>query len=249
MFDLDAVRSRLPACWRLTWHDRVSSTNDLAAAAAASGAPEGTLIGADEQDAGRGRWGRGWESEAGRSLLFSLVARPPDGVLVVWLGPAAALSVVRAARDLGAGAVAFRWPNDVVCSAGKVAGLLVEQSGDAFVVGIGVNVIGSAWEVAAGVTAATLESLGVSTSREDLLVSILDHLSALYDLLTLGDTAALLAATSSVDALAGRAVVLAAQGAEVEGRYAGLDDRARLLLDTSAGRMTFSAGEVTRVVA
>jgi BirA family biotin operon repressor/biotin-[acetyl-CoA-carboxylase] ligase len=159
------------------------------------------------------------------------------------------LSVVRAACDLGADTVAFRWPNDVVCPAGKVAGLLIEQSGDAFVVGIGVNVSGPAWEVAPGVTAATLECLGCASSREDLLVSILDHLSALYDLLTAGDAAALLAARSSVDALTGRGLTIAAQGAEVEGRYAGMDDSARLLLDTTAGRMTFSAGEVTRVVA
>jgi BirA family biotin operon repressor/biotin-[acetyl-CoA-carboxylase] ligase len=248
MFDLDAICSRLPSRFSLAWHDRVSSTNDLAAAAAAEGAPDGTVIGAEVQEAGRGRWGRTWSAEPGRALLFSLVTRPLAEAPVVWLGPAAALSVVHATRDHGADAVGFRWPNDVVSGSDKVAGVLIEQAGDAYVVGIGVNVSGPAWDVAPGVTAATLESLGAAVSREDLLVSILNHLSPLCDLLVSADATALLAATSSVDALAGRSLAIAAQGTEVEGRYAGMDERARLLLDTAAGRMAFSAGEVTRVV-
>jgi BirA family biotin operon repressor/biotin-[acetyl-CoA-carboxylase] ligase len=249
MLDLDVLRSRLPSCWRLTWHDRVSSTNDLAAAAALLGAPEGTVIGAESQAAGRGRWGRTWVDDPGRSLLFSVVARPPGGAPIAWLGPVAALAAVRAGRDLGAAPLAFRWPNDVVCPLGKVAGVLVEQAGDAFVVGLGVNALGPAGEIAPGVPVATVESAGADAlSREVLLVSLLDHLAALYAFLIAADAPSLLSAVASADALPGRRITIAAQGTEVEGRYLGMDEKARLILETDCGRMTFPAGEVTHVV-
>jgi BirA family biotin operon repressor/biotin-[acetyl-CoA-carboxylase] ligase len=127
---------------RIAVWDRVASTNDIAArAAATSAANEGLVVLAERQTAGRGRRGRSWDGAAGRSILMSVVLRPPTGLGdVAWLtalGAVAAAEVVEAA-GVGAGRVRIKWPNDVYVGERKVAGVLVERGAGA-VVGIGLN--------------------------------------------------------------------------------------------------------------
>ena len=127
-------------------HARLGSTNDEAHRLADEGAPHGALVLAEEQSQGRGRRGRQWVTPAGRALALSLVLRPP-------LAPArapelqlvAAIATCEAARALGAGKAAIKWPNDIECGGTKLAGLLAElraQGEDLqhVVLGIGVNV-------------------------------------------------------------------------------------------------------------
>jgi len=124
------------------------STNDLArewASDAGDSAPDGAMVTADYQTAGRGRRGRVWQSGAGENALMSVVLRPPYGVADAWrLGFVAALAVSDVVMDLGASA-ALKWPNDVLIEGRKVSGILVEAvalaSGEwAAIVGVGVNV-------------------------------------------------------------------------------------------------------------
>jgi BirA family transcriptional regulator, biotin operon repressor / biotin---[acetyl-CoA-carboxylase] ligase len=142
--------AELAALWALPEvrvHTRVGSTSDLARALAEHGAAAGTLVLADEQTAGRGRAGRGWSSAAGLGLWLSAVLRPAalphPGALPLLLG----LRIAQALdRWVAPATVGIKWPNDLILSGRKVAGLLCEGvwsgAGPAFVVaGIGVNVL------------------------------------------------------------------------------------------------------------
>jgi BirA family biotin operon repressor/biotin-[acetyl-CoA-carboxylase] ligase len=108
-------------------------------------APEGAVVVADDQSAGRGRWDREWLSSPGSSLLFSLVLRPAWetdrlGLLTV----AAGLACAEGLSEVTGIEARLKWPNDIMLSSRKVGGVLIETrvSGhrvDAVVVGIGVN--------------------------------------------------------------------------------------------------------------
>jgi BirA family transcriptional regulator, biotin operon repressor / biotin---[acetyl-CoA-carboxylase] ligase len=125
------------------WSAEATSTNELAVQAALDGAPEGHLVLADRQTAGRGRLRRPWIAPPGTSLLLSLVLRPvvlveqrPLLPLLTGLALAEAL-----APSVPGAQVALKWPNDVLVDGRKVAGILVESAGaEAVVVGVGVNV-------------------------------------------------------------------------------------------------------------
>lgn len=124
---------------------RVRSTNDLARAAAEAGVPEGLLVVADEQEAGRGRRGRVWQAPAGGAILASLLLRPQTPLTegfapTMLLG----LAIMRAAQAWGVPA-GLKWPNDVLVGGRKLAGILAEgttRAGflDFVVMGFGVNV-------------------------------------------------------------------------------------------------------------
>ena len=122
------------------------STSSEIVRLALNGAPEGTLVTADSQTAGKGRRGRSWEAEAGTSLLFSLLLRPnlvPDAAPQITL--LMAMAVTRVIREWIGLEAKIKWPNDVVVNAKKVCGILTEmqlKNGgiDYVVVGTGVNV-------------------------------------------------------------------------------------------------------------
>ena len=124
----------------------VGSTNDVARELASSGAPEGTLVIANEQTAGRGRMGRQWLAPPDTSLLLSIILRPCLPVeqshrLVMACG----LAVAEACGALTGLLVQVKWPNDLQLNGKKLAGILAESavSGDELewvVVGIGLNV-------------------------------------------------------------------------------------------------------------
>lgn len=142
---------RLPAAFRLVALDTVTSTSDEAKRLARLGedaTPEGTLVWAAEQTAGRGRRGRSWHSPPG-NLYCSLVLRPEcQAGAAASLGFVAALAVYDAIGSVVEGALAawLKWPNDVMMHGGKVAGVLLEaETGaggapDWVVVGVGVNI-------------------------------------------------------------------------------------------------------------
>jgi len=128
------------------YFSQIGSSNDLALAWAADGAPDLSLIYADEQTTGRGRMGRSWFTPPGSALAFSLILRPEGGErenigLFSGLG---ALALVGVLKKRGITAQ-IKWPNDVLINRRKVAGILVETvwmgaEADSVVLGMGVNV-------------------------------------------------------------------------------------------------------------
>ena len=134
--------------------ESTGSTNADLLARAAQGAPEGLVMTAEEQVAGRGRLGRSWVSPPRSALMFSLLLRPHQvpAARRGWLPLLAGVAVAEAVNAaIGAG-VRLKWPNDILApgpgSAGdpaapgeaKLAGILAEASGTAVVVGVGLNV-------------------------------------------------------------------------------------------------------------
>ncbi len=138
---LEAARSPV----RLQVADEVESTSTRLLEMAGAGAPSGTCLAAEWQSAARGRRGRTWVASVGGSLTFSLLWRFERGAgHLGGLSLAAGLAVARALRACGVERAQVKWPNDVVIDFRKLAGILVETSGEmqgpsVAVVGVGVN--------------------------------------------------------------------------------------------------------------
>jgi len=120
---------------------RTTSTNDVARRLDAQGAPEGTIVLADYQSRGRGRFRRKWAARPGDALLMTVLLRPDRGAalagLVTIMGAVAVASAVRSLYSIRA---CIRWPNDVMIGDRKTAGVLVERdTASALLLGIGVN--------------------------------------------------------------------------------------------------------------
>ncbi|HZV91304.1 MAG TPA: biotin--[acetyl-CoA-carboxylase] ligase, partial [Candidatus Nitrosocosmicus sp.] len=104
-------------------HASLGSTNDEALRRAMEGAPEGVVVLADVQTAGRGRQGRGWNDVPGASLAFSVVLRPALPLpRLPLLALAMACSVAEAAEALTGSTYDVKWPNDVLFEGRKVCG-------------------------------------------------------------------------------------------------------------------------------
>jgi len=164
------------------------STNaDLLARAADPGSPEGQVLVAEEQTAGRGRLGRSWSSEPGASLTFSVLLRPATvpAARRGWLTLLTGVAVASAVRSTGCVDAVLKWPNDVLAGDRKLAGILAEQTpdGSAVVIGTGLNVATAPSELpvsAAGLAATSLRAEGATVSREDLLLDVLTQLERWY---------------------------------------------------------------------
>ena len=163
------------------FYSATASTNSVALEWATAGAPEGALVVADHQTAGRGRRGRSWLSPPGSSLSFSLVLRPPvDAARLGLLSTALGVACAQAVVSLAGIPARIKWPNDVTVDDRKLGGILGEivptERGLAAVVGLGLNVHGS---TSALEFRLTLEEVAArSVDRFALLVALLRHLDA-----------------------------------------------------------------------
>jgi BirA family biotin operon repressor/biotin-[acetyl-CoA-carboxylase] ligase len=126
----------------------------------------GRIVGAEEQTAGMGRHGRKWISEAGAGLYVSMVlAAKPVPVIMLSLGLATR-------KAIGCGDI--RWPNDVLLNGKKCAGVLAQLEGDMIIAGIGINVSQTEFPDDLETPATSLLLEGVTVSREDLLVALVE---------------------------------------------------------------------------
>lgn len=231
------------------WSAETGSTNDDAVSAARDGAPEGLVIGADVQRAGRGRRGRPWQTNPGDALLFSIVLRPAVPATDVGVIPVvAAVAVAEAIGD----DVRIIWPNDLVVDGRKVCGILCELAADEsgvswVVVGIGVNVRGVPTLTDARWTPGALADGTRAPRRADLLVAILQAFSARYSEWREHGPAAALGAFAARDELAGRGLTAQVGDHEIVGTASGLDEAGHLRVVTATGEVALASGEVTRV--
>lgn len=147
-FDLARAWKHLPGrAAPLTYVPGVSSTQDLARHLAARGWPDGTVVVADYQFAGRGRQGRSWWAPRGTALLFSLLTRPAlHARRASQLTMAAAVAAAEGLESLGCKDVAVKWPNDLYVQGRKIGGILLETQISAnapevelAIVGVGIN--------------------------------------------------------------------------------------------------------------
>jgi len=251
-FDLDAVEARLQTRFvgrRIDYRASTESTMNVARTEAEGGAPEGTVVLAEEQTAGRGRFGRAWVSPAGKNLYLTLIMRPALHRLRP-LSVVTPLAVCLAVEETAGLAPRIKWPNDVLINGRKLSGILIEselsgQSVKYALVGPGVNVnfdIGELSEIGDIATSIKRE-LGRETSREELLASLLNHFESTYK--RSSSTEILDGWRSRLDTL-GRHIRVTFGDQSLEGIAEDVDADGSLLLRTADGSlMTVDAGEVT----
>ena len=231
----------------------IDSTNDEAMRLAEAGAAEGTLVVARAQSAGRGRRGRTWVSPPG-NLYCSLVLRPACAVAAAaQLGFAAALAIADSASHVlprGA-AVSCKWPNDVLVGGQKLAGILLQSRAggggsalDWLVLGIGVNL--ASHPAGTEYPATSLAAAGAAEVTPEMFLPILaERLLAWFAAWRApAGFAALRDAWLARAQGLGGPIRVRLPSAEIEGRFAGLDDEGRLVLDGPEGRRRIAAAEI-----
>jgi BirA family transcriptional regulator, biotin operon repressor / biotin---[acetyl-CoA-carboxylase] ligase len=232
------------------------STNEDLIAAAKDGAAEGRVLVAERQTKGRGRLGRSWQSEPGGALTFSVLLRPagvPPSARG-WLPLLAGVAVTAGIRAQTGLDVSLKWPNDVLSDTGKLAGILAEQTGDAIVVGTGLNVSARPDDLPHA-TATSLVELGAAgVDREELLAAILREFEHWYRRWADGDSPGdAVASGLRAEYLRGCATVgkqvrvELPGGAVVSGRACDIDGAGRLLVAADDTVTPVSAGDVVHV--
>jgi BirA family biotin operon repressor/biotin-[acetyl-CoA-carboxylase] ligase len=247
---------------RVIYFPVASSTNDLAAGLAERGTPDGTLVLAGQQTAGRGRGGHAWYSPAHSGLYLSVVLEQRDGFAPDWIQALTLATGVAMAEGLHAASglpVVIKWPNDLVMApagtvrgARKLAGILAEARGDGsglshVVVGIGVNVGAASWpaDISARVTSLE-EELGRPVDTGLALGLILGRLGTWVRRLRDGHASAVRARWQQLAVGAtGATVEIAQADGPRRGITCGIDAGGALLVRSGAGTERVIAGEVT----
>ena len=165
--------------------DSVSSTNDVALQMA--DAPEGTVIVAGEQTAGKGRLGRKWSSPPGEGLYLSIILRPPLPYNKLWqMAFVVSLAACEAIRRVSGLDARIKWPNDILVGGRKICGILIETRGHgdaetrgSAIVGIGINVNNQSFSPDLNATSLAIE-LSRAISMADVENALLACLDARY---------------------------------------------------------------------
>ena len=228
--------------------ERTDSTNTQLLARAASGGLHGLVLATELQTSGRGRLGRRWQARLGSGLTFSLLWRFERGLSqLAGLSLAVGVALARALRRLGA-PVALKWPNDVLLNERKLAGILIELSGDALgptavVIGIGMNV-SEPGDVDQPV--ACLADAGVQLTRSALLAELLNELHLVLGNFDRNGFVPLREEWMGLSAHQDAPVCLRfSHGEPVEGVVRGVADSGALMVETTEGMKIYHAGEVS----
>jgi BirA family biotin operon repressor/biotin-[acetyl-CoA-carboxylase] ligase len=233
------------------------STNLVAAERAREGAPDGLVVVADHQTAGRGRLYRTWETPAGSAVTFSMLLRPQSPTRAwPWLPLLAGYAVDKALKGHGLDA-GVKWPNDVLVGDKKVAGVLVERietpDGPAAVVGVGINTGLTADELPVPAATSLELETGQPVDRTDVLIEVLNALREAYTAWEAGEDAGgqrLAESYSAACLTVGRDVhVELPDGSVLEGRAVEIDPGGRLVVEGPGGRTPVAAGDVVHVKA
>ena len=238
MIDIERVRSQLPD-HEIYWHPTLGSTMTEASRLAAAGCESGTIVGAEEQTAGQGRYGRVWHSEPGAGLYVSIILRnpfPADALPVVTLALGLATSeAILKATDVSCD---LRWPNDVLIQSRKCAGILTQLEGSAIIAGIGINVNHAAFPDELSAIATSLRmATGRVHSRERLLVELVSSVTSFCSLLEKEGREPILAMFSRASSFVyGRRVYVDQGDAMLHGTTAGLNPSGFLVLRGDDGK-------------
>jgi len=252
-FYLHEIRRRLGTEWlggELRSYGSVRSTNELARAFAADGAAHGTVILAEEQEEGRGRAGRVWYSPGRCGIYASLILRPETPIeSVATFQIATAVAVAHTAMKLTGKLARLRWPNDVMMSRGKVAGILAEVlDGGTWIVGIGLNVGHETSDFPAELqeeASSLAMETGHGLSRLPVLPTLLSTLEEWYDRLFAGCAEEIADAWRPLSMLLGQEVVLFRGERKTEGTVKDLSPVDGILIRHAAGEEWIPAEHVT----
>jgi BirA family biotin operon repressor/biotin-[acetyl-CoA-carboxylase] ligase len=218
--------------WTLHNTRQLASTNSAAARL-----PAWHAVRADVQTAGRGRTGRSWVSDEGGLWLSAVL--PCPGAAAHWsvLPLAAGWAIIGALKELGAGGLRLRWPNDIMVGRRKLAGLLVERyTTDTAVVGIGLNIANSPESIDRGLAGQSARLVDLVSSRcdlDDVAHVILRSIRRAHSLV-LESKFPIIASELNKHWAGGRLVAITLHGHAhpFSGLFAGIDDTGRLQITT-----------------
>lgn len=230
----------------------VDSTNTYLLEVARKENRSGIVCLSEQQRSGRGRRGRSWISPFGGNLYLSFLWRFPFGASqVTGLSLAIAVAVVRALREIGYQSVGVKWPNDIVVSNRKLAGILLEMTGEAsgpcsIVMGIGMNVKPNASMAIIDQPWTDLESeLGRPVERNDLAARLINCLCEVVEQFERDGLSPFLEEWKNLDVYQGENVELQLPGTRVQGVVRGIDDTGALLLEHDGEVRPYQSGEVS----
>ena len=233
-------------------HETGSTNADLVAAAR-RGAPDGTVLVADHQTAGRGRQGRTWTAPPGSGLLCSILFRPGPAPILAGATWAVALAARLACHEVAGVTPELKWPNDLVVGPRKLAGVLAEtvvEAGavTAVVVGIGLNLEWTSPPPDVAERAITLsDAAGRPVARDVVLPVFLGALGPLSGEWR-DDPIRLRSRYRRALATLGRAVRVELVDREVTGRATDISDDGALVVEDGAGtRHVLRAGDVVHL--
>lgn len=234
--------------------DSAPSSNTLLLQRAVQGASSGSVVAVEWQSGGRGRLGRVWHSGLGNALTFSLLWRFERGLSALsGLSLAAGVALMRALRALDVKDVHLKWPNDVLGTQGKLAGILVEAQGDmlgpsAVVIGIGMNLsLPHTVSRHIGQPVANLADMtAVLPERNRLLAVLLREIHGVLQEFAAHGFAALRMEWENCHAWHNQPVHLQLpDGGSVDGVARGVTEEGALQLETKQGMLRFNVGEIS----
>ncbi|RJR31800.1 MAG: biotin--[acetyl-CoA-carboxylase] ligase [Candidatus Latescibacterota bacterium] len=225
--------------------DAAGSSNAVAASAAAGGARAGTLFLVEEQTGGKGRKGREWRSVKGKSLTMSLLLRPRrrDEALTAVFALAVARALDRFARP-----PALKWPNDVFLAGRKLGGILAETTGEAVVIGLGLNVNEEAADFTgdlAGAATSLRAAEGRRFDRGAVLCRILESFEALHDEFERGGFGPLRGEVEKRLLHIGKAVTIESGASRHAGVFLGVTGDGYARVDVGGAERVFPSGDLT----
>ena len=241
--------------YQFVYYDSIDSTNSEAKRLHHQGSPEGTVVVARTQTAGRGRLGRRWISPPG-NLYFTILLKPQVPIEVLsQLSLVAGLALVKVIqRYVNNGAIiALKWPNDVLINQQKVAGILVETDIESYLnqgtpcyLGIGVN-MHSAPDLTVYPASSIQEIVGSLPPSEDFLQYYVANFNAWYNIWQQEGFGALKDEWLSVaSGLGEMAQAISGRHGQISGQFKTITDEGGLLLvDEEGNNHIISSSEVT----
>ena len=252
--ELQSIRNTQWAGQKIVYFDETDSTNTRAIEFALKDFPNGTLVVAEKQTAGKGRRGRTWETLEGNGIFMSLMLKPdikPNNASMLTL--VAALSVAKAIADVTGEQAYIKWPNDIVMNGKKVCGILTEMSAqfdyiNHLVIGIGINVHNKDFpeEIANMASSLMMECDGRRFHRADIIEKTLEYFEEYYEIFTKTENLeALVGEYNSILVNMHESVKVLDPKEPFEGKAMGITKNGELIVDTWESRKLVSSGEVS----
>ncbi|MFR9146686.1 MAG: biotin--[acetyl-CoA-carboxylase] ligase [Mediterraneibacter sp.] len=252
----EEVESLLDTEWAgkpVVYYPETDSTNIRIRHLGDEGAPHGTLAVADRQTAGRGRRGRTWESPGGSCIYMSILLRPdlaPEKAPMLTL--VMACGVAEGIMDCADVKVQIKWPNDIIVSGKKLAGILTEMSTQVdyinhVTVGVGINVNVQNFPEEIQTATSLLSETGTQTKRAPVIAAVMKHFEENYKIfMQTEDMSGLMEKYSSLLVNQGREVLILEKDAEYKAYAEGINQKGELVVRREDGTVeNICAGEVS----
>jgi BirA family biotin operon repressor/biotin-[acetyl-CoA-carboxylase] ligase len=238
----------------IIYFETIDSTNTFAKKLAEEGKADGTIVIADEQTKGRGRFARSWISDKEKNLTFSIILRPKISIERIGLLPFVfATAITKTLKDNYQINAETKWPNDILLNGKKLCGMLLESSFhseriDYIIVGIGLNVN---QETFPDELQQTATSLYIETeherNREELLSNILLQCEKEYVSFCGNESNEILAEWKTFSSMFGKEISVRKNGNVLNGIAMDISSGGELLVNVNDNVMKFNSGDVTIV--